>query len=229
MKKITFIAHSVLDIIFPNNCEICNCSLTQKEKFICLNCVFDLPFINRHQYQIESLQKLFWGRVDIQSVHSLFNYQKESNTQQILHAIKYKKRTKLGHYMGRMMGKQLDLTSSLDYIIPIPLHPKKEKERGFNQSLVLALGLQEIIDVKIENSVISRVKINKSQTKFSKYDRWDNVNKIFKLNNPKTLENKHILLVDDVLTTGATIESCAIEILNKVNCKISIATLAARI
>ena len=229
MNKVSFILHGLIDLFFPNECEICGKDLNHTEKFICFPCKFELPYLNRHQYQVESLQKIFWGRVKVEQVHSVFNYQKGNHTQKILHAIKYKKHTKLGKHMGIIMGKQLMKIDEFDSIIPIPLHPKKLKKRGFNQSLILAEGISEVTQTPIHSNYIERIKINKSQTQFSKYDRWDNVKKIFLLKNQSELKNKHILIVDDVITTGATIESCVAEIQSKVPCKISIATLAARV
>ncbi|MFD1553153.1 ComF family protein [Putridiphycobacter roseus] len=229
MHKVNFILNGLLDLFFPNACEICGNALNHTEKYICFPCKYNLPYVNRHPKHVESLQKIFWGRIDIEKVYSVLNYQKGNHTQKILHAIKYKNKTKLGRHMGKIMGNQLKKAEKFDCIIPIPLHPKKQRIRGFNQSLILAEGIAETLPIPIITNQIERVKINKSQTQFSKYDRWDNVKQIFLLKNPSLLRNKHVLIVDDVLTTGATIESCAAEIYAKTACKISVATLAARV
>jgi len=229
MKLVRFIGYSILDIFYPNNCEICQNHLVHTEDFICLTCKFNLPYIDRHQTMLDSIQKIFWGRIDIAHVFSVYNYQKGTNTQKILHAIKYQNKKRLAIHMGEIMGELLPKDKTFDLIIPVPLHPKKLKQRGYNQSLLLAEGIEKSTDIKIENNALQRIKINQSQTVFSKYDRWDNVKAIFKLVRKKNLEGKHILLVDDVLTTGATIESCAAAILSEVNCKISVATLAVRV
>ncbi len=229
MSNFSFIANAVLDIIYPKQCSICKRSLTHKEVFFCLNCRYDLPFLDRHPSTLKEIQKIFWGRVNIEQVYTLLNYQSGNNTQAILHNIKYNNKIKMAEHMGKLMANTLPKDHQIDVIIPIPLHPKKEKKRGYNQSFHLAKGLQSEMNIPIANKAIKRIIVNRSQTLFSKYDRWDNVRRIFSINDIAFLENKHILIIDDVLTTGATLESCAHELLNNVNCKISIATLATRV
>lgn len=229
MKLVRFVSYSILDIFYPNNCEICQNHLVHTENFICLTCKFNLPYIDRHKTMLASIQKIFWGRIEIHQVFSVYNYQKGTHTQKILHAIKYQNKKRLASHMGEIMGELLPKNHSFDVLIPVPLHPKKLKQRGYNQSLLLAEGIKKYLDIPINNDALKRIKINQSQTIFSKYDRWDNVKAIFSLNKKDNLEGKHILLVDDVLTTGATIESCAAAILSEINCKISVATLAVRV
>ena len=128
-----------------------------------------------------------------------------------------------------MLGNKINGLHTFDCIVPVPLHAKKLNKRGFNQSSIIASGLAKVLNIPVYDNCIRRITHNKSQTKFSKYDRFENVRKIFELNQPELIRNKHVLLVDDVLTTGATIEACASEILHAENCKVSIATLAVRI
>ena len=229
MNLVQFVTYAVLDIFFPNNCELCQKHLTHKERFICLECKFNLPYIDRHQKMLEGVQKTFWGRVDIEYVYGVYNYQKGTNVQKILQAIKYQNKTKLATHLGEMIGNQLPDDQTFDAIIPIPLHPKKLRQRGYNQSRFLAEGIHKSTGIDIVDNLVSRTKASRSQTHFSKHDRWDNVKTIFEAQGQKNLENKHLLLVDDVLTTGATVEACAAAILSKVNCKISVATLAIRV
>ena len=178
MSSFSFVSNSVLDIFYPKTCAICQENLTHKEQFYCLACLYDLPFLERHPSMIESIQKIFWGRVEIQKVYSLLTYHKGSHTQTVLHQIKYNNKAKLAEYMGQMMAKILP-ENQIDYLIPVPLHPKKEKLRGYNQSLLLAKGIQQKTQIPIINNAIKRISGNASQTKFSKYDRWDNVRSIF--------------------------------------------------
>lgn len=229
MNILRFVTYSVLDIFFPNNCELCQKHLTHVESFICLACKFKLPYIDRHKLMVESIQKIFWGRIEIEKVFSVYNYQKKSNTQKLLHEIKYNNKTKLAIHLGEISAEQLPSNHEFDILVPIPLHPRKLRKRGYNQSLLLAQGIQKSTSIPIDTSSVLRIKINKSQTQFSKYDRWDNVKAIFELKDNHNLEGKHILLVDDVLTTGATIEACAAAIFSKTNCKISVITLAVRV
>ena len=229
MNLVQFVTYSVLDIFFPNNCELCQKHLVHTEQYICLECKIHLPFIDRHPQMLESIQKIFWGRIEIAHVYGVYNYQKGTNTQKVLHGIKYKNKTKLALHMGEILGNQLPKKHTFDVLVPVPLHPKKLRKRGYNQSLLLAEGVKESTGIPLDSTCLVRTKGSQSQTTFSKFDRWDNVKAIFAAHNPERFKNKHILLIDDVLTTGATIEACAAAILSRVDCKISVATLAIRV
>ncbi len=229
MPSVSFVFNSILDIFYPRTCTICDQDLNHKENYYCLPCLHELPFLDRHPGALEQVQKIFWGRVDIERVYTLLNYQNKNNTQKILHEMKYRSKTKLTKHMGRLLAKSIPDNHEIDFMIPVPLHPKKERIRGYNQSLILAEGLREKTNIPILNNVIKRTASNRSQTQFSKYDRWQNVNTIFSPDRTDQIENKHILIVDDVLTTGATLEACATVLKNISQCKISITTLATRI
>ncbi|MBI3134118.1 MAG: ComF family protein [Bacteroidetes bacterium] len=221
---------STLQVIYPELCCICQANLVRGEYHVCTACAFDLPYITGNQQDVTKLSKLFWGRVTIEQVHSLFNYQKGNHVQTILHAIKYKSRPRIATHFGTVLAKSIPADHGLTCIVPVPLHPKKERKRGFNQSQAIAEGLSAVLELPLYNRYVIRNAFNESQTKFSKYDRYENVRSIFTVVKPKLLEKQHVLLVDDVLTTGATIESCAAELLTAVpGCKVSIATLAARV
>lgn len=223
------ISYAFLDVFYPNRCQICAVDLNMNEKHVCLSCSYDLPYIAQSQHELHRLKQLFWGRVNVEEVFSLLNFQRGNQTQEILHQLKYNRKTKLGSYFGEVLGSVLPAEFKPDLILPIPLHPKKQRERGYNQSTLIAQGISRKINVPISEKFLKRPTYNASQTKFSKYDRWENVNRIFAVKNPKSLENKHVLVVDDVLTTGATIESCVLELMQIKNCRVSIATLAARV
>ncbi|MDC3351722.1 phosphoribosyltransferase family protein [Crocinitomicaceae bacterium] len=217
-----------LDVFYPDYCQICHQPLVLNEHHICFPCAYDLPFINHDPGSKKALQQLFWGRVDIDHVYSLLNYQKGNATQKLLHQIKYKGKKKLGRYLGGMLGEQLT-NAEFDLIIPVPLHPKRERERGFNQSHIIAKGIANKCSLPINDQCLLRKQYSKSQTKFSRFDRWDNVSRIFWINQSTLITGKKILLVDDVVTTGATLEAAAHQLLNVEGVKISIATIAARI
>jgi len=229
MSKILFIRNSIIDIFWPNECTICQCDLTHMERFYCLTCLHELPFLERHPSALEQIQKILWGRTEVDKIFALLNFQKNNNTQKILHEIKYHGKSRLAEHMGQLMSNMIPANHTIDYIIPIPLHPKKKRKRGYNQSLLLAKGISQKLNIPILNDTVKRISGNASQTQFSKYDRWQNVRSIFTVKNAEFVENKHLLIVDDVLTTGATIESCILELKRSVNCKISVATLATRI
>ena len=228
-EQIKIIANSTLDIFYPNNCEICSVDLHLNEQHICLSCLYDLPYIEKNEAQKNSLQQLFWGRTEIEEAFSLFNYQKGNQAQDILHLIKYKKKTKLAEFLGAKLGENIKCENPLDYIIPVPLHPKKLRKRGYNQATVIAKGVESVLKIPIRKKLIKRIKHNPSQTTITKYDRWENVKGIFEIRKASKLINKHVLLVDDVLTTGATLEACINQLLKVKGCKVSIATLAARV
>jgi ComF family protein len=177
----------------------------------------------------QKLNQLFWGRVQIEDIRSLMIYQKGNKVKDVLQQLKYQNKTKLAQHLGKLLGEQLSTEQIYQAIIPIPLHPKKLKLRGFNQSKVIADGIKEVLDVPIQNNWIRRIHHNPSQTKVSKYERWNNVRSIFEVPKPEKFKNKHVLVIDDVLTTGATLEAC-VALLNKIEgCKVSVATLAARV
>lgn len=220
---------ATLQVIYPERCCICEGDLVRGEHHVCTACAFDLPYITGNAQDVTKLGKLFWGRVEIQQVHSLFNYQKGNHVQTILHAIKYKSRPRIATHFGKVLARSMPVNAGFSCIIPVPLHPKKERQRGFNQSQAIADGLSEVLSIPLYNKHVIRNAFNESQTKFSKYDRYENVRSIFTVIQAKALENQHILLVDDVLTTGATIEACAAAFLTIPGCKVSIATLAARV
>lgn len=228
-QQLQIIASATLDIFYPNQCQICQTDLGLNENHLCLTCLYDLPYIKGNKEQEHSLSQLFWGRAQVEKTYALFNYQKGNQVQDILHLIKYKSKTKLAEFLGEKLGELFKDDQNIDYILPVPLHPKKLRKRGFNQSTLIAKGMERIMDVKRNEKILRRIKHNPSQTTVTKYDRWENVRTIFEVSKPKKIEGKHVLLVDDVLTTGATIESCVQQLLQIDGCKVSVATLAARV
>lgn len=227
-NQMKIIAKSSLDIIYPNFCVTCGADLKSNENHLCLGCLYELPYIKNNENDQDKLNQLFWGRQEVQHIFSLFNYQKGNQVQELLHLIKYHKRTQLAKYLGSQLGQTI-IEKELDVIIPVPLHKKKLKSRGFNQSSLISKGIAKSIKLPIQEKLIKRVVHNPTQTSVDKFDRWSNVKDIFAIPNPEKLINKHVLLVDDVLTTGATIEACVKQFLQIENCKVSVATLAARV
>jgi ComF family protein len=218
-----------LHLIYPNNCFVCNESLVENESFICLSCLHKLPKTNYHLQQENPVEKLFWGKVEIENACSFLFFEKGSSVQKLLHQIKYKGEKELGEELGKHFGNTLlesNKYSNIDLIVPVPLHKKRYNKRGYNQSEWIAKGLAEKLKCPIEiNGIVRRVE-NETQTKKGVYERWENTQDIFSVTDSETFVGKHILIVDDVLTTGATIESCA-ECFSEIEgTKISIATLA---
>jgi len=188
-----------------------------------------LPRTNFHLYEENEFTQRLWGRIKLETASSLYYFEKDSKTQSLIHNLKYKGKQKVGVILGQVLGKSLrtsPLYKDIDLIIPIPLHRRKEIERGFNQSAVFAQGLSDTMGVPWKKDLLIRTEYTSTQTKKSRRERFDNVLQAFQILQPKQIEGKHILLVDDVLTTGATLEAGAIKILEVPNTRVSLATIA---
>ncbi|MFO8236036.1 MAG: ComF family protein [Bacteroidales bacterium] len=216
-----------INLIFPETCIACGGELPPKEKYLCPHCLLDLPKTNYHKEPENPVEQIFWGRIPIQYATSYFFYTKGSRYQRLIHEMKYNGKKNIGYELGGKMGNELKSSpfSEVDYIVPVPLHKKKLRKRGFNQSEWIGKGMAEKLNKPLSTDILYRAEYTDSQTKKSKYERWLNVEKVFKLKDKFTFRNKHILLVDDILTTGATLEACANTILETKNTSISIATL----
>lgn len=229
MNELTQYLNDFLEFIFPELCITCNTRLISQEKYLCMNCWSDIPVTNFHLAEENKVARLFWGRVKIEFATSYFSYKKGSRYQQLIHYIKYKGLKELGFETGRKFGNTLlhsKCLQDVDVIVPVPLHLKKEKKRGFNQSLYIAKGIAESTDKPLIEKNLYRKIFTSTQTKKNRFERWQNVENIFGIRNPEEFAGKHILLVDDVVTTGSTLEACAFPILKIENTKVSIATLA---
>lgn len=200
-----------LSLIYPRNCVSCGNSLYKHEDQVCNYCYTHLAKTNFHKQQRNPVDALFYGRTPLLIASSFYLFQKKGSIQKILHAIKYKSNKTLAMLVGKWYAEDLkenSIISNSDYIIPVPLHSKKFKIRGFNQSEEFARGLSEGLSIPLNTSVLQRKEFTETQTKKSKYERWENVEDVFELIVPETFTNKHVVLVDDVITTGATIEAC---------------------
>ncbi|MFT4221838.1 ComF family protein [Dysgonomonas sp.] len=219
------IFHSFLGLFFPDLCVVCRDRLIDAEQHICTDCLLLLPKTNFHLQPDNRLEQLFAGRIPFERAAAFAYFIKGGSLQQIIHELKYKQNPDIGYFMGKLSGDNIkgsDFISSVDLLVPVPLHPKRQRERGYNQSLKICEGLSAITGIPVNTETLVRTVNNPSQTKNSRFDRWTNVEDIFSLADRDTFGNKHILLVDDVITTGSTIESCAKEILKSDESKISI-------
>jgi ComF family protein len=174
------------------------------------------------------VEKDFWGRLPIVNASALLYFTKESLVQQLMHQLKYKGNKDLGLQLGRLMGNALKNAArfnEIDALVPLPLFPSKEKKRGYNQATILCEGIAEILSLPVLNEVITRTQHTETQTKKGRIERWKNIEGKFQLIDPQAIQNKHLLLVDDVVTTGATLEACGNELLTAENVKLSVATL----
>jgi ComF family protein len=218
-----------LGLIFPLTCAACGEVLMKNEKIICTSCNYHLPRTNFHFDQNNPVAIIFWGRVRIENATAFYFFNKASKFRHLIHELKYKGRKDIGIELGRIFGYEImasEVFRIIDLVIPVPLHKKKQKRRGFNQSECIARGIAEAMKKPLNTSSVIRSVHSSTQTRKTRYDRWLNVEGIFRVTDPKALTGKHILLVDDVVTTGATIEACATEILKIEGTKVSVAVLA---
>lgn len=218
------------ELLYPRLCVVCGDKLIEQEQWICLHCLHHLPRTNFHVDPADNpVSRLFYGRVPIEFATSFFFFSKGSKYQTLLHNLKYKGMKELGEEIGKHFGIDLLQSSefsAVDLVCPVPLHPSKEKKRGYNQSWWIASGIAKQMQKNLSDDNLKRVTATETQTRKSRFARWKNVEGIFELENPGEFSGKHILLVDDVVTTGSTLEACAQSVLSKTDAKISIATLA---
>ena len=208
---------------------VCGDKLIEQEQWICLHCLHHIPRTNFHLESDNPVARLFYGRVQIEYATSFFYFSKGSKYQSLLHNLKYKGMKELGEEIGKHFGIDLMQSpefSTVDVICPVPLHPQKERKRGYNQSWWIASGIARQMQKELSSDNLIRVTATETQTRKSRFARWQNVEGIFELSNPEAFSGKHVLLVDDVVTTGSTLEACASSILTKTDARISIATLA---
>ena len=205
--------NDLLDLFYPNLCKLCGKKLIEGEELICLRCLCDLPHTGFHKRPDNPVEQLLAGKVPIEHGTAFLHYEKGGKTQRLMHSLKYYDHPEIGFLLGRQAARELLSDRSplceVDLLIPVPLHPHKKKKRGYNQSERIAAGINSILAVPVCTNCVTRITQTDTQTHRSVYDRWQNVCSIFSVTNPEALKNKHILLIDDVITTGATITACA--------------------
>lgn len=223
------IINDFMSLIYPRRCEACGELMLKHEAFLCGLCMLNLPRGNYHKSPDNEMQRAFAGRVPCENTYSFFIFEKSGKVQKMLHHIKYEHQQELAFFLGNLFAQELLNDRSepaFDVIIPIPLHTKKLKSRGFNQSERFAAGLAKALKVEIDTTSFIRTEESSTQTRKRKFQRWENVEGIFKLINEKKLISKHVLLVDDVVTTGATIEAAWNAIKQTPGIKVSVASIA---
>jgi ComF family protein len=229
MKRFLAYFNDMFCLFFPELCAACGQNLFKSETLICTNCIYHLPRTNFHIDTQNKMARQLWGRFKFEQAIAFVYFQKGSRVQNLMHELKYNKKPDVGIRMGELYAWQLSRTevwNKPDMIIPIPLHPKRFKKRGYNQSEQISKGLSSILNLPMSTNNLVREENTESQTKKSRFARYENLKGAFIIKNPSELFNKHILLVDDVMTTGATMEACSIELLKIEGLKVSICTLA---
>ena len=228
---------NLFDLLYPRKCKVCGRILLSKEEHLCLHCLKDIPLTYYWDWEGNPAESILWGRTYVQWIVPLFFYRRESPYSQLLHRIKYKGDIKLAHYLGRMLGEYLKESKrieaeEIDYLVPVPLHPRKKWKRGYNQAEEIAKGIGTALwgaayaNKRIVTDAIKRSRYTKTQTKIKVDSKWKNIEGAFALKRPERLIGKQILLIDDVLTTGATVEACYEKLKLISEIKVSVATLA---
>lgn len=227
MLTVKEIKESVLHLFFPHICTGCGSDILNVESALCMRCVDAMPETNFELHPGNPVEKSFWGRLPLNGATAQFYFTKESLMQHLMHQFKYKGNRELGIQLGRMMGEQIMNSGRFhaDALVPLPLFPAKEKRRGYNQATVLCQGMAERMKIPILDKAITRPQHTETQTKKGRIERWKNMEGKFILSDPDAIKNKHLLLVDDVVTTGATLEACGNELLKAENVRLSLATL----
>ena len=221
--------NDVWEFFFPRYCVVCGKRLLLGEEHLCLDCLCALPRIRFQNQEKNEIAKLLWGKMPIERASAFLYYSKGGDVRELLFQLKYYGNQKIGYFMGRCMAKELISTGFFDGIegiIPVPLHDRKRKSRGYNQSELLAEGISSIVQIPLFKNVLRRKQYTETQTHKSNYERWSNVMDVFEGVSLERLSFKHVLLVDDVLTTGATLVACADAFKGVEGIRISVLTLA---
>jgi len=213
-------------LLFSTDCVHCAASLLENERFVCLPCSAQIHLLP-HQKTEGEMDALFYGKVEVQRAIALFAFVKGGVSQSLIHHLKYKNKAELGFYFGQQLAAALHLLDlDIDAVVPVPMSWAKRRKRGYNQSEKIAQGIAQYLQLPLLPNYLRRVKQKESQTRYNKYSRWQNIQVAFELNSKAPQHYKHVLLVDDVITTGATMEHCAAAIVAQGSTKVSMAALA---
>jgi ComF family protein len=218
-----------VSLLFPELCQACSANLVGGEKLICTDCRYNLPFTNFHLKPDNLVAQQFWGKINIEAGYAMCYFTKGGKMQHLMHQFKYRGVKKIGNLLGNIAGGQLaqnPVFKTVDAIIPVPLHKSRLRKRGYNQAACFAEGVAEKLNVSVIENNLVRELATETQTHRSRFSRFENMQEVFTIKNPEALKNQHMLLVDDVTTTGSTLEACGSELLKIEGLKLSIATIA---
>ena len=218
-----------MNLAWPNLCLLCESPLIDGERYICMNCLYELPKTEFKSNRTNPAADRIYGKIPFEKVTAAYHYQKESKIQSALELIKYKGEKELAEMLASYAGTRLQTSGffeGIDLIIPVPLHKEKEKKRGYNQSEWIAKGLSRASGIPYDTRHLKRMVKNTTQTNRNIWERWENAQGLFGLRNPEDLSGKHLLLVDDVLTSGSTLCASGEPLLNTPETKLSFFALA---
>ena len=225
--------HIILDffnLIYPAYCYACVEDLEKNENVICTNCRMTLPRLKIEQDENNEMAKRFWGKVKVENAFAYYKFEKKGKVQKLLHHLKYEGKTEIGEMAGHWLANEIKddgIEIGAEIIIPIPLHKSKLRSRGYNQSDSFAKGLSEKMNIPWSDKILKKHIATSTQTKKNRYERFKNVEDVFTITNNELIQDKHILLVDDVITTGSTFESAIKTLLENGASKVSIAAIAS--
>jgi ComF family protein len=218
-----------VNLLFPKLCQACKANLLGTEQLLCTHCLYNLPYTNFHTQPENIVARQFWGKLSLQYAYALLYFEKGGNVQQLMHQFKYRNMPQIGNKLGQIAGGHLQLNNVLNTvncIIPVPLHKSRLRERGYNQSTHFAQGLADKLTAEVVEHNLIRIVKTATQTHKNRFARFENMQQVFTVKQPEKLEGKHVLLVDDIVTTGSTLEACAQELLKVPGLTLSIAAIA---
>lgn len=229
MHTLKNILNDFSHLFFPQVCAGCGTDILSADALLCMYCFYQLPVTNFHLYANNPVEQIFYGRLPVKNASSYCYFTKNSLIQRVIFQIKYKGNKELGYFAGKLMGESLmqnNRFDNIDGIVPLPLFAAREKRRGYNQAAVLCDGISALTGIPVLKNAVTRVRHTETQTHKNRIERWYNMEGRFELQDAEAISNKHILLVDDVITTGATLEACGSTLLKIKNTRLSILTLA---
>ena len=216
-------------LFFPQCCLICGKTLLEGEEYLCFQCLSNIPRTHLYLRKDNEMEKELWGKFPIERASAYLYYSKGGDVKKLLTDLKYRGNADLGSFLGRCMTREMlssGFFQGVDGIIPVPLHPRKQKIRGYNQSIMLANGISSVTNIPVWTDLLVRTQYTQTQTRKGSYERWLNVKDMFECTSPERLRDKHVLLVDDVFTTGATLVACADAFRQIPSLRFSVLTLA---
>tara|TARA_R110002124_G_scaffold145623_3_gene310896 strand:+ start:10039 stop:10719 length:681 start_codon:yes stop_codon:yes gene_type:complete len=223
------VVKNLLNLFFPKVCEACNIALIDNELVICTNCRHQLPVTNFHFEASETVKKIVYGRVKLENATALLHFSKKGIVQQLLHNLKYRGHEEISDFFGKWLGAELSemkVFKDVDVVIPVPLYKTKLRKRGYNQVAKFGKEIAKALSADYNDTVLVKTKATKTQVSKGRLMRWNDDGALFNISDTVSLKGKHVLLVDDIITTGATVEACASVLFKIDNIKLSLATIA---
>ena len=221
--------HGFMHLFFPHVCEGCGTNIINNDSILCAKCYLQLPVTNFIADKHNLVEQKFYGRLQVEAAGGAYYFTKDSLLRDLIAGLKYRGNKEIGFYLGRQLGRMMAATDrfdNVDAIVPLPLNPRKEKKRGYNQAAIIAAGLSSAWQRPVLTGAVERKIFTETQTHKDRVSRWQSMQNVFAVTNPAAIEGKNILLVDDIITTGATLEACGEQVLSVPGTTLYIATVA---